>query len=272
MDNNILLGILGVIIVGILFFFLKGKKEKKTLDDPTTKDLTHSNNISNVNTNQKSNNITTKKGGIFDQTPNPLLKEKVANWTKTNSYDEDINSVNIDKILKANLDDSHNKPVVDEIKEKELEINKDEIKDKNPPQPLVFNKDHKETDIKKIKTQILLVDDSLVVRKYVGDLLKKNNYDVILKNDGWDAISYLNGTNQKPELIISDIEMPNMNGFELVQAIRKEKRYENTPILVISAHAESHLELMENEQIQGFIKKPFDDIDLISQLNYLLEN
>ena len=162
--------------------------------------------------------------------------------------------------------------MVDEIKEKELEINKDEIKDKNTPQPLVFNKDHKETDIKKIKTQILLVDDSLVVRKYVGDLLKKNNYDVILKNDGWDAISYLNGTNQKPELIISDIEMPNMNGFELVQAIRKEKRYENTPILVISAHAESHLELMENEQIQGFIKKPFDDIDLISQLNYLLEN
>ena len=55
-------------------------------------------------------------------------------------------------------------------------------------------------------------------------------------------------------------------------AIRKEKRYTNVPILVISAHAENHLKLMEDEAIQGFITKPFQDNDLIVQVNYLLEN
>ena len=95
----------------------------------------------------------------------------------------------------------------------------------------------------------------------------------MLKNDGWEAISYLNAESvQRPDLIISDIEMPNMDGFQLINAIRKEKRYVNVPILVISAHAENHLKLMEDEAIQGFITKPFQDNDLIVQVNYLLEN
>lgn len=123
-----------------------------------------------------------------------------------------------------------------------------------------------------IKPLILLVDDSLVVRKYVGDLLRKNNYDVVIKNDGWEAITFLNNESQVPEIIISDIEMPNMNGFQLIEAIRKEEKFNAVPILVISAHAESHIVLMESENIQGFIKKPFEDSDLLNQTQYLINN
>ena len=122
------------------------------------------------------------------------------------------------------------------------------------------------------KLCILLVDDSLVVRKYVGDLLRNKNYDLIIKNDGFEAITYLNRAPQKPDLIITDIEMPNMNGAELVDAIRKESKYNSIPILVITAHAESYLDLMESENIQGFIKKPFEDSDLIAQTGYLINN
>lgn len=122
------------------------------------------------------------------------------------------------------------------------------------------------------KICILLVDDSLVVRKYVGDLLRKQNYELIIKNDGFEAITYLNRKAQKPDLIITDIEMPNMNGAELVDAIRKENKYNSIPILVITAHAESYLDLMESENIQGFIKKPFEDSDLIAQTGYLINN
>ena len=137
--------------------------------------------------------------------------------------------------------------------------------------------DENEEDMKKItiKSLILLVDDSLVVRKYVGDLLRKYNYDLVIKTDGWEAITYLNGgASQKPDLIISDIQMPNMDGFQLIEAIRKEKKYKNVPILVISAHVEAHdhLVLMEQENIQGFIRKPFEDNDLITQTNYLINN
>lgn len=118
---------------------------------------------------------------------------------------------------------------------------------------------------------ILLVDDSLVVRKYVGSLLQNNGYNVILKNDGVEGLNYLQ-ENKKPDLIISDIEMPNMNGFDFINNLRNNPNYNDTPILVISAHAESHIVLMENESIQGFIKKPFEDDDLLMQIDYLLEN
>lgn len=123
-----------------------------------------------------------------------------------------------------------------------------------------------------INIKILLVDDSLVVRKYIGDLLRKKEYDVVIKNDGVEAIEYLNGNVDRPNLIISDIEMPNMNGFELIENIRNNSIYAHIPILVISAHAQNHLKLMEDENIQGFIKKPFEDDDLLNQINYLIRN
>lgn len=161
-------------------------------------------------------------------------KEKIAKWVDTSSYEDDMRQNNASTPLTEN--------------------NEEEMK-KNT-----------------IKSLILLVDDSLVVRKYVGDLLRKNEYEVVLKNDGWEAITYLNSNSQKPDLIISDIQMPNMNGFQLIEAIRKEKKFNNVPIIVISAHVEAtdHLILMEEENIQGFIKKPFEDTDLTIQCKYLL--
>lgn len=187
-------------------------------------------------------------GGIINKPLVQTKTKKAANWTETTSYEDDVNSVDIDSILKS-VEAAPNFMQDDAILVKPVEKMKSGIK------PLV-----------------LLVDDSMVVRKYVGDLLKKNNYDLVIKNDGVEALAYLKTISQKPELIISDIEMPNMNGIDLIEAIRKEKRFNNVPILVISAHAASHLKLMENESIQGFIKKPFEDVDLISQASYLINN
>lgn len=121
---------------------------------------------------------------------------------------------------------------------------------------------------------ILVVDDALVIRKKLSDLLKKENYGVIIKNDGWEAFSFLNaiGQNktQKPDLIITDIEMPNMNGIELIDAIKKIDYLKNIPIVVISSHVNLHLSLVQNGKINGFISKPFEDNDLLNQIDYLL--
>lgn len=177
--------------------------------------------------------------------------KKAVNWTESTSYEDDVKNVDIDSLLLKNTDNS------------------EEAKATNPPVvEISSNSEH--------KTFVLLVDDSMVVRKYVGDLLKKNNYELIIKNDGLEAYDYLksllNDKSRKPELIISDIEMPKMDGIQLIEAIRKEKQYNNTPVLVISGHAEKHLKLMENESIQGFIKKPFNDNDLLNQINYLINH
>lgn len=127
------------------------------------------------------------------------------------------------------------------------------------------------------KPQILLVDDSLTVRTLLGKLLAKSGeYDVILKENGWEALSYLNGNYQKPDLIITDMQMPEMDGFELIDAVREKAIFVNVPIIAISSvfEPEDHLELLELEKIQGFIKKqnPFDENDLLQQITYLMNN
>lgn len=117
---------------------------------------------------------------------------------------------------------------------------------------------------------ILVVDDSNVVRKYVSQLLKKNSYNVITKNDGLEALNAMLENQVLPDLIISDIEMPNLDGIEYVKKLREEKRFVNIPVIIISAHAAKHIELLEKQLISGFIKKPFKDEDLLQQISYLL--
>lgn len=118
---------------------------------------------------------------------------------------------------------------------------------------------------------ILLVDDSPTVLKFTGTMLNKNGYEVITKNDGKEAFDYLTEqTNLLPDVIISDIEMPNKNGVELIKELREINKFKNIPIIIISASAEKHLELMSTGLIQGFLHKPFEENDLLSQLRYVL--
>lgn len=252
MSTSIILIIL-IVIIG-LYFFITNKSNKEEKDFNETKKIAEEikeklakGKINNQTDLMNGKGVSKNGGGIIKEQATRVnikndLEKKPNAWKETSSYEEDVKTVNLDNLVK---------PLIDKTDNKEKILEEKTVKFANP--------------------LILLVDDSMVVRKYVGDLLKKSQYDIILKNDGWEAITYLNSTSQKPELIISDIEMPNMNGFQLIDAIRKEKKYKNVPILVISAHAESHLELMESENIQGFIKKPFEDTDLLNQVKFLLK-
>lgn len=247
MDKYILAGLIIIISCLVIMVYIHKKKSKKL----NNQDLINKENaLKNLGKNVSSSDLLSNKGKIkkASQSANGIINKpiietqykKVAQWTESESYEEDLKSLDIDTILQ-NLKDN---------------VSEAEIKEENNI----------------IKPTILLVDDSMVVRKFVGDLLKKNNYEVIVKNDGVEALNYLNTTKEKPELIISDIEMPNMDGIELIENIRKEKRLQNIPILVISAHAENHLVLMEKESIQGFMKKPFEEADLLNQTNYLINH
>jgi len=123
------------------------------------------------------------------------------------------------------------------------------------------------------RPRILLVDDSVTIRKYISNILKKMGFNVYTKNDGQEALEYIKETasvGENFDLIITDIEMPRMDGVELVKNIRGQKNFNEIPILIISSNIGNHFRLMEEEMIQGFMHKPFKNEEFELQVKYLL--
>lgn len=114
---------------------------------------------------------------------------------------------------------------------------------------------------------VLLVDDSKVVRVKTEKLLLSKGFRVSTAIDGIDALSRLETF--KPDLIITDIEMPNLDGFGLVRNIRNNLRTSDIPIIVMTSHVNLHLDIAATEGINGFLPKPFNEQDLVDQVSFL---
>jgi two-component system chemotaxis response regulator CheY len=115
---------------------------------------------------------------------------------------------------------------------------------------------------------ILIVDDSSSIRQVVGITLKGGGYNVIEAVDGVDALSKLNG--QKINLIVSDVNMPNMDGISLVKKVKEIPDYKFTPILMLTT--ESEQSMMEKGKAAGakaWLVKPFQPAILLSAISKL---
>lgn len=82
---------------------------------------------------------------------------------------------------------------------------------------------------------ILVVDDSVSIRQVVGIALKDAGYDVIQACDGKDALSKMSG--QKINLIISDVNMPNMDGISFLKEVKQHPKYKFTPVIMLTTEA-----------------------------------
>ena len=116
---------------------------------------------------------------------------------------------------------------------------------------------------------ILIVDDSSSLRSVVGTALKGAGYDVIEAEDGKAALEKLNG--QKIHLIISDVNMPNMNGIEFLQASKQIPAYKFTPVIMLTT------ESAEEKKMQGqaggakaWMVKPFQPPQLLNAVSKLI--
>lgn len=104
--------------------------------------------------------------------------------------------------------------------------------------------------------RILAVDDSKTMRDMVSFTLKGAGYDVLVADDGVNALSALDGENV--DLIITDVNMPNMNGIELVQKLRGDPRFRATPILILTTESDDGLKQQGRAAgATGWIVKPF---------------
>lgn len=112
---------------------------------------------------------------------------------------------------------------------------------------------------------LLLIDDSLSIRKFVGRMLESAGYIVETATDGEEGCR--KALVQQYQLIITDLEMPKLNGFEVIQALRARPQTQATPILVMTTRAgEKHRQMAVSVGASGYIAKPVEERALIQEV------
>lgn len=110
---------------------------------------------------------------------------------------------------------------------------------------------------------VLVVDDSLTVRRVTQRLLVREGYRVSLAKDGLDALERL--AEEKPAMVLSDIEMPRMDGFDLVRNIRGDARLRDLPVIMITSRiAQKHRDYAAELGVDHYLGKPYSEEDLLA--------
>jgi len=111
----------------------------------------------------------------------------------------------------------------------------------------------------------MVVDDSITIRKVTTRFLERNNYNVVTAKDGVDAVQKLQDFT--PELILLDIEMPRMDGFELATHIRNNERLKSVPIIMITSRTgDKHRQRAMDIGVQEYLGKPYNESELLGHV------
>ena len=117
---------------------------------------------------------------------------------------------------------------------------------------------------------VLVVDDSVTVRKVTSRLLERQGMSVMTAKDGVEAVSVLQ--ERKPDIVLLDIEMPRMDGFEVARQIRRDERLSDLPIVMISSRTgDKHTERARELGVNRFLGKPFQENELLETIDELVK-
>jgi chemosensory pili system protein ChpA (sensor histidine kinase/response regulator) len=112
---------------------------------------------------------------------------------------------------------------------------------------------------------VMVVDDSLTVRKITSRLLEREGYQVLTAKDGVDALQQLKDT--IPAVMLVDIEMPRMDGFDLTKNVRGDPRTAGIPIVIISSRtADKHRNQAAQLGVNAFLGKPYQEAELLQHI------
>lgn len=116
---------------------------------------------------------------------------------------------------------------------------------------------------------VMIVDDSVTVRKVTSRLLERQGYDIVTAKDGVDAIEQLE--NVRPDLMLLDIEMPRMDGFEVTNLVRHHDIHRDLPIIMITSRTgEKHRERAFSLGVTHYMGKPFQEAELLENIQQLI--
>ncbi len=108
------------------------------------------------------------------------------------------------------------------------------------------------------RPRIMLVDDSISIRKFVGQMLEKAGFRVVTAVDGHDALQQL--TDLTVDAIVTDLEMPRVNGYALIEDLRRRAATREVPVVVLTTRAgEKHVSLAQRLGVRHYVAKPVDE-------------
>ncbi|MEW6383711.1 MAG: response regulator, partial [Pseudomonadota bacterium] len=135
----------------------------------------------------------------------------------------------------------------------------------NPTLPVLANAPRRERQV----PLVMVVDDSLTMRKVTGRILERHNFEVSVARDGVEALERLE--ERVPDLMLLDIEMPRMDGYELATAMRADPRYRDVPIVMITSRSgDKHRQRAFEIGVQRYLGKPYQELDLMRNVYDLL--
>jgi CheY-like chemotaxis protein len=115
---------------------------------------------------------------------------------------------------------------------------------------------------------VLVVDDSKVVRIKTSRLLEKHGYQVLLADDGLAALACLDA--RAVDLVITDVEMPGLDGFGLTQRLRSQPRWTRLPVIMITSSDEKHRADAATVGVDVLLGKPYDEPALLAEVQHAL--
>jgi chemosensory pili system protein ChpA (sensor histidine kinase/response regulator) len=113
---------------------------------------------------------------------------------------------------------------------------------------------------------VMVVDDSITMRKVTSRILERNNYEVMVARDGLEAIEKM--AEHVPDLVLLDIEMPRMDGYEVAQNMKADARLKDVPIMMITSRTgEKHRQRAFELGVERYLGKPYQEFELMRQVN-----
>jgi len=117
---------------------------------------------------------------------------------------------------------------------------------------------------------VMVVDDSLTVRKITSRLLEREGYRVVTSKDGVDALEQL--LDVVPDVMLVDIEMPRMDGFDLTRNVRSDPRLRDVPIIMITSRlADKHRSYAKEIGVNHYLGKPYQEDELLALIRSYTE-
>jgi chemosensory pili system protein ChpA (sensor histidine kinase/response regulator) len=117
---------------------------------------------------------------------------------------------------------------------------------------------------------VMVVDDSITMRKVTSRVLENHSLEVMTAQDGIDAIEKLH--ERVPDLMLLDIEMPRMDGYQLLEHVRADARLRHVPVVMITSRAgQKHRKKARQAGANAYLTKPYQEAELVEQVSVMLD-